>query len=330
MLKYFDFPERFKVTKSIGRERFLNTANLTPSEYKRLSIYMNQTEILYDIYFEDKSEVLVLYSDISHRKISQEYGIEYYAKAIKQSFPYKCLLILHCKGVIKLCLFDEHSNSKDANRTVVDYVYITQGFVPERDSEFEAELIEKLKSSITASKNADDLYSKWKNIFLDGGPSHYKWLDEYKAEIMDYLIEQAQDYFERKSRYELALEGNAVDKQKRKTRFEDVNSDVFEGVALDPNNEPYDGVFLDFCKANCRKLYDEACEYNYVDEEQWLMDYIDACESYAKESLNKTLDSECISDIAKVFRDETDIPDSYSFDFEYEYLKELLNQYFDC
>lgn len=323
MTDFFKFPEQYKVSKHMGKNVFIDNANLTASEKKRLSAYMKQIEVLYDISFADNSEVIVLYSDISKSNYRQEYFVSNYVKAIKQSIPYLCLLIIYCEGVFKLFLFDEHVNIKDENRKVVDKIFSTRSFVALQDRSSIDELNNELNDAVLESFSADVLYDKWKEIIEDGCNN----ISDVDFDFL-FCIDRAQIFIERARKYQSSLENRNVKKRLRKTRIRDVESDVYEGVALDPRHEAIDFLYIDFCKAKCRKLFDEANINGRIDEATWLDYYIAACEEYAEEILRKSIDTECIGYIVEAF-EKTDNDFEDGFDgFDENYLREICERYY--
>ena len=60
MFDYLDFPEKYRIQKSIDKDTFLKKANLTEVEKEQLSKNLIRIELCYDLKFPDKSETVVV------------------------------------------------------------------------------------------------------------------------------------------------------------------------------------------------------------------------------------------------------------------------------
>ena len=60
-------------------------------------------------------------------------------------------------------------------------------------------------------------------------------------------------------------------------------------------------MFVSFCTANVRTLYEEACENDDLTEEKWLRNYIVACNDYANQLFVKSVNSKIAKEIVVAF-----------------------------
>ena len=119
MTSVFELPEKYRVKKELGKEQYLRLGNLSPAERKYIEVYANSIDILYDIPFQDSSEMVVISSEIELPVLKRRYFCLNYAKAIAQSVPYYCLVIIRYRSTVKLYAFDKRYNLNDQIRMVV-------------------------------------------------------------------------------------------------------------------------------------------------------------------------------------------------------------------
>ena len=120
-----DLPEKYRVNKKLGKERFLRLGNLSPSEKKYLGTYAKNIDILYDIRFSGASEMVVIYTEVEAPVLQKRYFCSNYTKAIAQSIPYHCLIILRCKSIVKYFAFEKRPNKENTSRMLVTECYAT-------------------------------------------------------------------------------------------------------------------------------------------------------------------------------------------------------------
>lgn len=118
MKQLLAFPKKYEVTGKITKDRFLNSGNLTDAEKKVLELYLKNINILYDIRFLDQSEMIVLEIELTDAERGK-YGLSNLVKAIAQSIPYLCMLLVRTEGVIRFFTFDRKENEFDDSRSRV-------------------------------------------------------------------------------------------------------------------------------------------------------------------------------------------------------------------
>ena len=107
---------------------------------------------------------------------------------------------------------------------------------------------------------------------------------------------------------------------------------MYGGYALDPDGDAIHRNFLEFCCDISRTVYNAFVPATHRDnesEEQWLRNYIKACNSYANIEFNASLDSRSIQVICDAFRKMDTYPiDVDNQDFSVEYLIEYLSGFY--
>ena len=129
MKQLLAFPKKYEVTGKITKDRFLNSGNLTDAEKKVLELYLKNINTLYDICFSDQSEMIVLEIELTDAERGK-YGLSNLVKAIAQSIPYLCLLLVRTEGVIRFFTFDRKENEFDDCRSRVRDICSSQDIIP--------------------------------------------------------------------------------------------------------------------------------------------------------------------------------------------------------
>ena len=368
MHSILNFPEQFRVNKKLGKERYMNHGNLTPAERKRLEAYMGNVELLYAIPFSDGSEMIVISTDVETSTTKQSYFTSNYVKAIAQSFPYLCLIIMRFQSIVKFFIFDERVNHFDPNRFYSENTYATEEFTLTTYNYQLLDFTNKLRSAISEARSAKDLHNKWRallianardietaqlNAYLDSHTlNHY--IHQYANEMKEYNLYESvldgdyeEDYEEEFDpddyewdliEQEERLRSNWGDEMYETERNlchiqrEDLGfSDIYSKRSLDTEDSIEESLFIDFCAAHCWLLYIEATKaYNPpASEREWFKDYFEACNAYAEEFFGRSVDSKITQKIRKSY-DQRAIPDDdYYGNFDIQQLKAYLWRYFD-
>lgn len=330
MWNLFQFPKKFEVNKKLDKDIFLRNANLTEEERRHIQDFMVTTNVLYDIVFNDKSEMVILHSELKYiPKIN--YFLYNYAYAIAKSLPYRCLLVLQCEGVIKIVTFIEHTNTQDNRRMAVDGYRASKEIIMCKNDYFDKFIYEDLRNCISDAVSAKDLSLRWYNVFSDSVP-----LEE---NIFNESIKQRNLIQSNNALLDLSINENGNVHNTDDWHDEFINS----ASIIDFENEPFDCYFLEFCADACRCLYNEAqslqdvelaeyCGYDTkINETKWIVDFVEACNEYAHLIMNKELGINAICYIRENFYNNTTQRDvGYYDDFDMEYLKQYLWKYFDC
>lgn len=318
MKQLLAFPKKYEVTGKITKDRFLNSGNLTDAEKKVLELYLKNINILYDICFFDQSEMIVLEIELTDAERGK-YGLSNLVKAIAQSIPYLCLLLVRTEGVIRFFTFDRKENEFDDCRSRVRDICSSQDIIPIKGDISDGILITKLRESIANATSAEELNIEWSKLLKDCG---------LVLDTFDVSIDEYHHLLDKKLRFERIIEqdNDYEDDSEETDIFE---SDIFDGATLEPSRETEEDMFVSFCTANVRTLYEEACENDDLTEEKWLRNYIVACNDYANQLFVKSVNSKIAKEIVVAFFSGVDEEREEMQDtFDIEEFKECIGEEF--
>lgn len=350
MWNYLGFPSEYQVAKHMGKERYLRLANLTPAEQKRLQAYLHHIEVLYAIPFADKSEIVVLMAEIDAGNRRDKFYLTNLTNAVASSFPYLCLLVVRCEGVIKFFIFDERDNARDAGRSVVFGRYATSDIPMGNEDYFANQFLLELRQSVQNASTAKELHSLWWDAIVKsaGGVveactwaemNTFDWtnrdraIDFERSRIFDESISLDEATLTPKFDYEDEFDEDELDDKESYERYssqvrpsEGILSDVYDGRSLD-EDEPAEMLFVEFCANNARPLYREYGD-TFASEQEWLITYVDICNRYAEALFNKVLPSSAILQIKSTFiEDENSNSCEYSDEYDVDELIEMISPY---
>lgn len=345
MWNYLGFPSEYQVAKHMGKERYLRLANLTPAEQKRLQAYLHNIDVLYAIPFADKSEVVVLMAEIEAGNQRDRFYLTNLTGAVASSFPYLCLLVVRCDGVIKFFIFDERDNSRDSGRSVVSGRYATNDILMGIEDYFTNQFLLKMQQCVREATTAKELHGLWWNTIVKqaGGEDHARECaemntfdrsnrDRVLAFERKYIFDESVSLDKSTITSKVAYEDDLNDQNDNKGYSDQIRlsegklSDVYDGRSLD-EDEPSEMLFVEFCAKNARTLYREYGEA-FSSEQEWLITYVDICNRYAEALFNKVLPSSAIYQIKSAFlEDEHSRSGDYSDEYDIDELIEMISPY---
>ena len=225
-----------------------------------------------------------------------KYGLSNLVKAIAQSIPYLCMLLVRTEGVIRFFTFDRKENEFDDSRSRVRDICSSQDIIPIKEDISDGILITKLRASIANATSAEELNIEWSKLLKDCG---------LVLDTFDVSIDEYHHLLDKKLRFERIIEqDNDYEDDSGETDI--FESDIFDGPTLEPSRETEEDMFVSFCTANVRTLYEEACEKDDLTEEKWLRNYIVACNDYANQLLVKSVNSKIAKEIVGAFFNRVD------------------------
>ena len=343
------FPQRYEVRKKLGKERFLRLGNLSPAETRQIQAYLDGIEIIYSIPMKDGSEAMVLVANCpaptAYSDIHRQYRLSNFAKAIAASIPYKCLLIVRAERAIKLFAFKKHDHQNAFARSVVDEVYSTPDIYITELSSRERELFAAMADARAVSHSSAELNSHWIGLLAGYSGGYGEAVGCANDSFYSYRYQQLLEDDARKGIADRIVDGwfgadysEIVDEDdgSGESWLSEFNyndqSDLYGGYALDPDGDAIHRNFLEFCCDISRTVYNAFVPATHRDnesEEQWLRNYIKACNSYANIEFNASLDSRSIQVICDAFRKMDTYPiDVDNQDFSVEYLIEYLSGFY--
>lgn len=329
------FPEKYKVDKKLGKERYLKFANLTPAERKKIEAYMQNAEVLYAIPFEDGSEVVVLYTLLDYYEYNR-YLMKNYIDSIAQSLPYRCLLIVRQEDTCRFYVFDTHENKNNSGRSVVDSCYASFDFNIHDSYSYDEQLLCAFRDSITKCHTDKQLFEYWRDaiLFHTGPEDNYPYypLIHRPTEINeeDRVILKPEIYNRKTATLRQLYEGSDTFLVEQIEDDPD-NFKYHEDISIDyiPEYDYETAAFVDFCCNCCRTLYEEACVNCEIDENEWLIQYFFACEQYANDCNISDFSPSIIGDILNSFFDMQKLRNSSDYgNYDKDDLKEYLPEYF--
>lgn len=240
-------------------------------------------------------------------------------KAIAQSIPYLCMLLVRTEGVIRFFTFDRKENEFDDSRSRVRDICSSQDIIPIKEDISDGILITKLRASIANATSAEELNIEWSKLLKDCG---------LVLDTFDVSIDEYHHLLDKKLRFERIIEqDNDYEDDSGETDI--FESDIFDGPTLEPSRETEEDMFVSFCTANVRTLYEEACEKDDLTEEKWLRNYIVACNDYANQLLVKSVNSKIAKEIVGAFFNRVDEEREEMQDtFDIEEFKECIGEEF--
>lgn len=363
MFDVLRFPKEFQVSKRMGKERYLKHGNLTERERRLAEGFLKDTSLLYSIPCDDRSEMIVLLSEVEPTVMHGSYWLNNLMNAIAQSFPYTCMIVLKCQGTVSFYVFDKHQHSYDSGRSVVENTYATPTFDFVADKTALSHFAWELRTLLPHRASATKLHSLWKNAIIKSAGGIQKALDKasvkgstlryeaciatknQKASIYhDNLIEDA-EYFNDMDAYEdeyapddlkwEEIERNAyqedewddsisLDSHLDNSQY----SDLYDGKCITGDNAE-DEIFIEFCATHCWPLFCEAIKFHGdIAHPKWLTDYFSACNEYANAFLGLSINSQMTLRIRNAFlAQETSVDDGYDL-YDVQFLKKCLWKYF--
>lgn len=313
MINLLSLPEKFKVNKIIDKESFINRANLTPAERKEVEKYLTSVKILYDVWFSDKSELVFL--EISVKYLRDNYTVRHLASCVASCVPHMVLLFVHCPMGTQIIAFHGRPNMSNDYRTRILRFVCSPYFHINNPGYKALSMFEKLRSSSTDFYSANECnQAVFSNIEC--------W--KQQEHIYDIQLEKE----EKERRYEILRIMDSSDYDiDTETYFYRFDTGEQKRFVLDCCNYCY-GLYLEY---TTDELFIEFADEVGLDEESWLINYVDACNDLAQLLRCDDLNSYAIRMIKLYFDTKEDYSNSnYEPEmFEDIELKEILDSYYN-
>ena len=130
-----------------------------------------------------------------------KYGLSNLVKAIAQSIPYLCMLLVRTEGVIRFFTFDRKENEFDDSRSRVRDICSSQDIIPIKEDISDGILITKLRASIANATSAEELNIEWSKLLKDCG---------LVLDTFDVSIDEYHHLLDKKLRFERIIEQDLV------------------------------------------------------------------------------------------------------------------------
>ena len=308
-------PKEFRVNKRLDKEFFLKNANLTPAEYRDVEKYLKKIEITYDIQFSDKSELLLLDTEVEYMKDTRTLGN--ISKCIAAAIPQTVIIIAHEKEYARFVAFERKENQFNSKRTRI-MRYVCSPFFDISNVEVKAarllvfsyDIADRFQSAEACNRTAFFAIEGWKALNKD--PFFHNLDVRLTAE--DRAILRIMNE-----------EGSAFESEQRYRPYD-------EEDPMDYYDEWTQKQYNTDCAVLCYGLFLETIEEHYLieSEESWLVKYVYACNELANILDLAELDDKALRNIKRNFDDKVDYRCSKSdieFIDPYE-LIEILKDYF--
>lgn len=125
MWKFLGLPEKNKVLKTLGLEAFLNKSNITEAERSIINKFVSAIEIVYDMTFPDRSEMVLLDVTITYRQ--NQWTSKEIARIVASSIPYQSIVYVHDSEYGSLSGFIRRTNEHNCFRSKIE----KQATIPE-------------------------------------------------------------------------------------------------------------------------------------------------------------------------------------------------------
>lgn len=310
MWEYLNFPEEYKVSKYLGKDRYLKLGNLTDGERRAVEGYMESAQILYSIpYEEDNSEMIVLRTDLKYANDNDKYFLRNYVNAIAQSIPHMCLIIVYYRGVAKFFIFDERINKYYSNRAKVECMYATDDIILEEFNYQDDIFLKRLRKAINIAYTASELHNMWTNLIQE----HAQRTDKLVTCTFEASVERLKKCIE---------EGEL--------RSQIDTGDFFTPLTIEEPDDSTYKTFVEFCINQSSQMYWKICNRNCFDisEEDFITEYIEACNKYALFKIGRNLAINSAQKIREAFYDGKYLRKSYCGVYLVEELKRYLPERF--
>ena len=310
MINLLSLPEEYKVDKTIDKESFIKKANLTPAERKEVEEYLSSVKILYDVWFSDKSELVFL--EISVKYLRDNYTVRHLASCVASCVPHMVLLFVHCPMGTQIIAFQGRPNMNNDYRTRV-LRFVCSPYFHINNSGYKALcMFEKLRNLSTDFNSANKCNQV---IFRD--------IESWKLQEHVYDIQLEKEEKERRHEILRIMDSSDYDID-TETYFYRLDTGEQKRFVLDCCNYCY-GLYLEY---TTDELFIEFADEVELDEESWLINYVDACNELAQLLRCDDLNAYAIRMIKSSF----DTKEDYSaIDYEPEMfedieLKEILDR----
>lgn len=171
------FPEEYYVGKQIDPKRFINSRTVTPGRKRLLEERVTDLEILYDLKFQDESEIIVILVGID--KKVDDWTDDNVAFSVAASFPYQSMVIVHNGFGAHIYTFDAKEQKRNAGRMSIDKVHKSLGFDMRRPDEENAFLISKFGEAVRKCDSAISVCKEWNQIINEYWKLH-KSIKQYE------------------------------------------------------------------------------------------------------------------------------------------------------
>ena len=315
MIDLLSLPEKYKVNKIIDKQSFIKKANLTPAERKKVESFLSSIKILYDVNFSDSSELIFL--ELSIKYMMDKFTVRHIARCIAASIPHKVILFAHCPKGTQLIVFQGKSNKFNSFRTSIISFICSPYFDYRNPGYITKSIFEELSNISNDYHSADDCNQAVFRFVLNWREGEF-YNEEQRDKVAEELIHRNEIL--------RIMDNNEYDVDSGSHYYWRDNSEQKRFV-LDCCYYCY-GLYLEYATNELFVEFDDEVE---LDEESWLINYVDACNELARLSSCDDLNPVAIRMIKNCFDTKEDYHIS-GYDPEYfddVELREILDDFYE-
>ena len=164
-------PSKYKVDKIMDSSFFVENANLTKAERKELEPYLSHVAILYQVEYEDDSQLIFL--EIVIGCIYYEHTFQKVARAVASSLPHQVILLIRYQNRTKIVAFNSRANTKNSFRRYVQNFVCSPYFWSNRLNGIDRSSIQRIESAVIHSKSAAECNRRIINVLRDWKEDHF-------------------------------------------------------------------------------------------------------------------------------------------------------------
>ena len=175
---FLGFPHQYEVGKEI-KDQFLKSSTLTPGRRKLLEDRVTDIELLYDLKFNDRSEIIVLLVGID--KAVGDWTENNVAMAVASSFPHHSMVIIHNGLAAQFFTFEATVQKKDHRRMSIAKAFMSLTVNLEKLDREALQVVEDFNGAYDESSSAGIVCKKWCEAISESWKRHRhkKELDFY-------------------------------------------------------------------------------------------------------------------------------------------------------
>lgn len=160
IIKVLNFPEQYKIMRTLPAQEFALRSNMTKSERVSFVKDCRSVTIAYDIRCANKEELMVLWLDVLP---SDAFTNVHSARAIASGIPYYSAVIVENPTGIAFFTFAERTNRFDPRRMKVkssNSVWIQNKHI-EQSIALTTQFLASIQGAVPKAKSPEDLIKQW-------------------------------------------------------------------------------------------------------------------------------------------------------------------------
>lgn len=308
MIDFFDFDEKYRVKKKMSPNKFLQGANLTPSEKEKLEKSLLEIEILYDLRSVNGEELVIIGAEVGN---FMRYGLKMkeLAKAIAQSISYPSVIVLYLGRHAQISLFSTRKNKNDNSRRLIEKTRTSKIFSADEPEYYIFDLLKAIyETDLPLTKAPDKVIEEWmRKIEYDSDDSskenrYFEYVDDANDIVFENDSDDDFDDYDPDDEKALFEEDDSDEK------FRESYVNCLANYSLQLFEEYQSLLAENGLKIYSEdKVYEDGDEVVEIDKDEWIFWYIDTCEDLIEVAFDKMTTNEK-KRILKVFLSKKENP----------------------